>query len=177
MFTSKYRDDLRVIFIVGDDSGPPTVELPEDEPQEVDLSPTIRVPSGNIESWDEAACRDAFHALAEISAIQSYPEFAIGLSLIELTYEEFNTWLISRRYSAPTFWLKETKTWRPKPGKQLTVSEIAVLNAINAIWPDGELDHKAKARDKRIQDWLTLTQQSSVKTRTIQRTLLKIHFS
>jgi hypothetical protein len=58
----------------------------------------------------------------------------------------------------------------------LSASEIAVLNAINQISPDGTLDHKANARDKRIQDWLKLTQQSTVSSRTIQRTLEKIHF-
>jgi hypothetical protein len=204
MFTSMYRDD-RIIFLVGDDACPPTFELP-DGSLRIDLRPTIRVPSSNIESWDEIACRDAFQALAQISSIQSYL-FAIGLTLIKLTYEEFNTWLQRRGYSAPTFWQhpdlahrhhagaasstgsadgaphlgrvgpkKERKTWQAKPGKRLTASEIAVLNAINTTWPDGTLDHKAKARDKRIQEWLTLNQQSSVKTRTIQRTLVKIHF-
>ena len=44
MFTSKYRDDLGIVFIVGNDAGPPQVDLPDD-----DLRPQIRVPSSNTE--------------------------------------------------------------------------------------------------------------------------------
>src|SRR5262245_37602805 len=61
---SKYRDDLGIVFIVGDDAGPPQVELP-DGSLEIDVRPQIRVPSSNTETWDEAACRDPFHALAK----------------------------------------------------------------------------------------------------------------
>src|SRR5262245_9400720 len=55
MFTSKYRDGLGIVFIVGNDAGPPQVDLPDDESLEIDLRPQIRVPSSNVESWDEAA--------------------------------------------------------------------------------------------------------------------------
>src|SRR5215471_1023257 len=34
MFTSKYRDDLGIVFIVGNDAVPPQVDLPDDEPLE-----------------------------------------------------------------------------------------------------------------------------------------------
>src|SRR5262245_22167286 len=79
MFTSMCKDHLGIVFIVGDDPGPPRVELP-DGYLKIDLRPQIRVPSSNVESWDEAACKDAFHALAEIteqSLIESYQEFAV----------------------------------------------------------------------------------------------------
>jgi hypothetical protein len=97
MFTSKYRDDLGIVFIVDNDAGPPQVDLPDD-----DLRPQIRVPSSNTESWDEAACRDAFHALAEVTKdssiniyqrfhpINIYREFAVFLPSIKVTYEEFD---------------------------------------------------------------------------------------
>jgi hypothetical protein len=64
MFNSMYRDHLGIIFIVGDDAGPLPVELPDGS---VDLRHQIRVPSDNTENWDEASCRNAFHALAEIT--------------------------------------------------------------------------------------------------------------
>ena len=101
MFTSMYRDDLGIVFIVGDDAAPPPVELP-DGSLKIDLRPQIRVPSSNIESWDEAACTNAFHALAEVtekSSIDSYREFAVLLPSIKLTYEEFSTWCTKRGFS------------------------------------------------------------------------------
>src|SRR5262249_30461765 len=72
MYTSTFRDDLGIIFIAGGG----------EDPQEIDGRPQIHVPSGNVESWDEAGCRDALQALAEIteqSSIESYWEFAVFL--------------------------------------------------------------------------------------------------
>jgi len=183
MLTSKYRDDLGIIFIVGNDAGPPPVDLP-DESLEIDLRPQIRVPSSNVESLDEAACRDAFHALAEItktSSIKSYWEFGVSLPSIKLTYEEFSTWCAKRSYDVPKFWKsrdqlvppQERKTWQAKPGKRLTTTEAAVVRAMNELFPDGKSDLAAKARDELIQDRLT---QRTLTPRTIQRTLEKIHF-
>ena len=117
MFTSKYRDDLGIMFIVGDDADPPPVDLP-DGSLEIDVRPEIRVPSSNIESWDEAACRDAFHALAELterSSVESYREFAVLLPSIKLTYGEFNTWRRKRGYPKPKFWCSQLK--KSKPGR------------------------------------------------------------
>ncbi len=79
----------------------------------------INVPSSDTESWDEAACRDAFHALAEVTerqSIESYREFAVMLPSIRLTCEEFNTWCRERGYPKPKFWrppLKKSKRGRP----------------------------------------------------------------
>jgi hypothetical protein len=209
MFTSMYRDDLGIIFIVGDDAGPPEIELP-DGFSIVDVRPQIRVPSSNIESWDEAACTKPFHALAEVtkeSSIKRYQEFAVLLPSIKLTYEEFNIWHTSRGYSPQTFWQhpdqahrhhggaassagsdddaphlgrvtsqKERKTWQTGPGCVLSKAENAVLKAINEIWPNGIIDHNAKARNERILSQLKIAQQHVVSPRTIQRTLTKIHF-
>ena len=118
MFTSMYRDDLGIVFIVGDGAGPRPVELP-DGSLKVDLRPQIRVPSSNIESWDEAACTNAFHALAEVTEkfpIDSYREFAVLLPSIKLTYEEFNTWLQKRGFSVPTFWEHPDRAHRRNTG-------------------------------------------------------------
>jgi hypothetical protein len=189
---SKYRDDLGIVFIVGDDAGPPQVELP-DGSVEIDVRPQIRVPSSNTETWDEAACRDPFHALAKATedfSIDIYREdFMVFLLSIKVTYEEFNAWLRSRGYSPPTFWQRTAdrhlgsvasqrsiKTWQAKPGKSLTASESAVVKAINEIWPDGTIDQKARARDDRILKQLKTASQHPVSPRTIQRTIQKIHF-
>ena len=191
MFTSKYRDDLGIVFIVGDDPGPAGVELP-DGPLEIDVRPQIRVPSSDIDIWDEDASRDAFHDLAEVraevtkvSSIDSYREFAVSLASIKLTHEEFNTWCTKRGYDKPKFWKprdqlvtpQERKTWRAQPGKRLTTAtEAAVVRAMNELFPDGKLALIAKVRDALIQDWVTQRTQRTVSSRTIQRTLKKIHF-
>jgi hypothetical protein len=69
------------------------------------------------------------------------------------------------------------KTWKSKPSANLTKSEAAVLDAVNELWPDGKIDHKARARDRTIRDWLADKEQSTVSVRVIQRTLKKIHFA
>ena len=179
MFISmRDRNDLGIVFIVGDDAGPQPVELP-DGSLKLDLRHQIRVPSRNAESWDETACRDAFQALAKTSSKESYPELTVGFTLTELGYAEFNTWRERCGFEQPKFWKPrdKLKTWKEKSGKSLTAHELAVLKAINQIWPNGRLDHKANARDNRIRDQLNLAQQSDVSPRTIQRTLTKIHFA
>jgi hypothetical protein len=69
------------------------------------------------------------------------------------------------------------KAWKARPGTKLTKSEDAVLAAVSALWPDGEIDHKAGARDRKIQNWLKPKNQSPVSVRVIQRALEKIHFA
>jgi len=183
MFTSmRHRDDLGIVFIAGSRAAPPPVKLP-DKSLKVDLRHQIRVPSANTDSWDEAACSEAFRTLAKTCSVESYPDYAPYFSSIQLSYQEFNTWRAKRGYDVAGFWKPRDKpvapheTWRPMPGGTLSRAQHKVLEAINELWPDGNLDHKAKARDKRIQDWLKLTQQSTVSSRTIQRTLGKIHFA
>jgi hypothetical protein len=175
MFTSMYRDDRGIVFIVGDDAAPPQVELPDGL---IDIRPQIRVPSNDTESWDEAACRDAFHSLAQTSSKKSYPDLMPNFTLIELSYDEFNTWREKRGYHEANFWKppQERETWQAKPGCLLSKAEIAVLRAINEICPDGILDRTAKARDQRILSQLKIAKQADVAPRTIQRTLRKIHF-
>jgi hypothetical protein len=178
MFTSlRHRDDLGIVFIAGDCAVPLPVELPD---LKVDLRHQIRVPSSNTESWDETACTNAFHTLAKTSSKESYPELTAGFTLIELSYEEFNTWREKRGYHETNFWKPrdqlERKTWQKKPGCELSPAQSEVLKAINVLWPDGTLDHKAKARDDRILKQLKIAEQAPVSSRTIQRTLKKILF-
>ena len=48
--------------------------------------------------------------------------------------------------------------------------------AMNEIWPDGILDHKAKARNEHILRQLKIAKQHAVSPRTIQRTRTKNTF-
>jgi hypothetical protein len=66
------------------------------------------------------------------------------------------------------------KTWKRKSGNRLTDGEAAVCEAFNALWPNGEIDHKAKARNRAINDWLRDQGRSPVSLRVIQRALNKI---
>src|SRR5262249_19775301 len=115
MFISmRDRNDLGIVFIVGDDARPRRIELP-DGSLKLDLRHQICVPSSNTENWDEAACRDAFHALAKTSSKESYPELMVGFTLIQLSYEEFNTWRTNRGYFEPKFWRPHAATMVTQP--------------------------------------------------------------
>jgi len=113
MFTSmRHRDDLGIVFVVGDCAGPLPVELPDGSLQ-LDLRHQIRVPSSDTKSWNEAACRDAFHALAKTCSKESYPELTGGFSLTEVGYEEFNTWREKYGFDEPKFWKPRDKLVAP----------------------------------------------------------------
>ena len=199
MFTSmRHRDDLGIVFVVGDCAGPRPVELP-DGSLKVDLRDQIRVPSSNTESWDEAACADAFHTLARTFSKESYLELTVGFTLVKLTHEEFSTWCTKRGFSVPTFWVSPDEAHRrhtsaassagsndccppgkeknlaaeARKGKLLTASELAVVRAMNELWPDGKSDLRAKTRDEQINNRLGY----HLSPRTIQRALQKIHFA
>ena len=90
--------------------------------------------------------------MAKTSSNESYPDLTAYFTLIELSYDEFNNWREKRGFHEPNFWEppQERETWQAKPGCLLSKAEIAVLRAINEIWPDGILDRTAKARDQRI---------------------------
>jgi hypothetical protein len=174
MFTSmRQRDDLEIGFIVS--PGP----LPVDLQDRFKPRYQIRVRSDHTESWDEAACSDAFAALAKTCSKESYPELKVGFTLTKLSYEEFSTWCTKRGFSIPTFWkprdqlVAPQKTWQVKPGKSLTTTEAAVVRVMNELFPDGKSDLVAKARDELVKNRLT---HRAVSSRTIQRTLEKIHF-
>ena len=69
------------------------------------------------------------------------------------------------------------KTWKARPDFSLTAAETAVLNALNELWPHGQLEHKAKARDDLIENWLKVKTNYPLSSRTIQRALAKIYFA
>jgi hypothetical protein len=118
MFRSTYKDDLGFVFVVGDAEGPPDVELPNGS-LKVHLY-KIHVPPTNTDNWNEAACKEAFQELAQItkeSLFKQYREFAIFLPSIELTFEDFDAWRKKRGYEQPKFFwrpqLKSSKRGRP----------------------------------------------------------------
>jgi hypothetical protein len=204
MFTSKNRDDLGIVFIVSDDAGPPQVDLP-DGSLEIDVRPQIRVPSSNTETWDEAACRDAFHALAQATedfSIDVYREFAVLLPSTKLIYEEFDTWCRSRGYSTPTFWQRPHLAHRDHTGAAAGSDDGAPLlsrvaprketkawrakprrhltaSEIAVVRAMNELspDGRLDLRAKARDERIKSQLGRPVSPRTIQRTLKKIHYA
>jgi hypothetical protein len=73
---------------------------------------------------------------------------------------------------------KVAKVWGPKLGYEdkLTTHDHAVVRVLNERWPDGQLDHKAAARNRFIIEHLLKQGRSKVSERTIERTLNKIRF-
>jgi len=184
MFASmRDQDHVGIVFVVGNDEDSLPVQL-EDGSVKVDVRPRIPIPSGNPESWDEVACINAFQALAETCSIDQYPILATHFGWIELTYDEFIAWLAKRGYPEPQFWrpgLKKhtyQKRWKPKAGdkNKLTDHEKSVMSAVNELFRDGNLEHKAKRRDTLINEHLTKLNRSKVSPRVIQRALRKIEF-
>jgi hypothetical protein len=106
------RDDLGIVFILGEDAEKSRVEELPDGGALVDLRPRIHLPSGDMDMWDESTCSDAFRALAETSSTESYPDLTPVFASIELGHEEFIRWAAKRGYSKPRF-------WRPLPTARL----------------------------------------------------------
>jgi hypothetical protein len=67
--TAPYRfghaPDLDLIFVVGDESGPPEVEEMADGNMQVDLRPRLKVPSADPATWSATSCATAYEALAK----------------------------------------------------------------------------------------------------------------
>jgi hypothetical protein len=134
MFNSMHdRNDLGILFVLGEDTGPPNAtELP-DGCVEVDVRRRIIVPSGDTSTWDEHSCVDAFHTLAQTSSTVFYPEIAPGLTYIELTYGEFNNWCRKRGYPEPTFWQPTSvQLEKPKRGRPAEYNWLGVRDRLAA---------------------------------------------
>jgi len=70
----------------------------------------------------------------------------------------------------------QKKSWRPNAAAKLSRAQIVVLEALNVIYPDGDLVHTGKVRDNRINEWLNKAKGLKVGSRVIQRCLKQISF-
>jgi len=131
MFTSmRDRDDLGIVFTDGESAcGTPPREL-SDGGFIVHVRHLIRLPSVDLDSWTEASCMEAFHALAQTSSSESYPELVPGLAFIELTHDEFDRWLEKRRYSKPDFWKPRGRLEIAKRGRPSEYNWDGVKNSL-----------------------------------------------
>jgi hypothetical protein len=176
-----------IAFIIPNTEEPPQWVADEDGVMEFVRPLRVPVPNANPDTWTVANCESAFDAIAKqwnealISPSESAPIF---LDIV-LTSSEFFEWINTIGYTRPTFWSDALEKsgdgrhrWHAKPGNKnkLTQHEEAVLSALNALFPSGELAHKAKQRNTRIKDFLKNSGRGSVETRTIQRALAKITF-
>lgn len=68
------------------------------------------------------------------------------------------------------------RSWKPNFDNELTMSEAAICDAFNVLWPNGDLDHKARGRDRQVNAWLRQHNKSTLSSRSIQRALRKIGY-
>jgi hypothetical protein len=89
-------------------------------------------------------------------------------------------WSLKVRETAraePALVADQRRSWKLKSGNRLTRGEAAICDALNTLWPSGNADHKARARDKSINDWFRKQGKSTVSSRTIQRAFSKIAYN
>jgi hypothetical protein len=105
MFKSmQHRDDLGIVFVVGEGASEPRYKEFPDGSMLVRVQIEVHVPSGDIDTWEENCCDEAFQALAQTSSIESYPEITPGLAFIKVSHDEFFPWLAKHGFHKPTFW-------------------------------------------------------------------------
>ena len=102
MFKST-QDDL--VFLVGDEPGPPEIRGREDGNEQVNMRPRVKVPSSAPINWTEEKCSEAFAAIADkwdgnwnIEQVQVYAP------LTKVTHAEFHKWLGASGFEPITFW-------------------------------------------------------------------------
>ena len=145
----------------------------------LDVKSAVWERAGNsYHNYNLTAARDALHVKVGEGSIRKFggdysvedvvrefPRVAhVPASLAEVHDEQTDT--------------SKVKVWGPKLGYEdkLSPHDNAVLQVLNELWPNGQLDHKAAGRDRKINERLLKQGRSTVSTRTIERTLKKIHF-
>jgi hypothetical protein len=98
-----HAPDLDLIFVVGDEPGPPDEEM-ADGSVEVDLRPRLTVPSADPATWNDESCSMAYEALAKAQCFITDPTVGPALRGIGLTHKEFINWLATCGYQRPDFW-------------------------------------------------------------------------
>jgi hypothetical protein len=108
------RDSPQLLFITPDSKPPAkTVEQP-DGSLLINLRPCVPVPSDQIETWSDAACIQAFQAMAQIPSSEYYLEYLPGFEARKLTSNEFFKWIVKRGFELPKFW-KQTNDKATSP--------------------------------------------------------------
>ena len=108
-----------VVFVSPIEPGPPTeITLPDGG---VVVRRKICVP-GDSDDWTENSCDDAFEALASLPSQQYFPQLSYSICFIDLTYEEFFSWVGARGFDLPLF-------WKPSMAKASNCSLSPALNS------------------------------------------------
>jgi len=71
----RQSDDQGIVFVTGEDhSGSTPISQLPDGSVVVDVRPVIRLPSDDTDTWEESACEDAFHTLAQTTSFEIIPK-------------------------------------------------------------------------------------------------------
>ena len=144
----------------------------------LDVKSAVWERAGNsYHNYNLTAARDALHVKVGEDSIRRFG----GDYWVEDVVREFPRVAhvpasLAQVHDKQTDMSKAGKGWRPKRGHKLTAREYAVFQVLNELWPGGQLDHTAAARNRLINQLLSKRSESRVTPRTIQRTLKKIHY-
>ncbi len=102
MFEKRGEPELQsVAFVSPNDAGPPTeIPLPDGG---IVVRQIVSVPD-TAQNWTEASCIDAFEALASLPSQEYFPLFSYSICFIDVTYDEFCSWIGYQGFHAPGFW-------------------------------------------------------------------------
>jgi hypothetical protein len=119
MFESRREPYMQsVVFASPNDAGPPTeIPLPDGG---VVVRPKIFVPD-ETDDWTEDSCNDAFEALAGLPSQKYFPMLSYNICFIDLTHEEFFSWVRNKVFNLPEFWKP-----RVVKGEQTTENGVEV---------------------------------------------------
>jgi len=144
----------------------------------LELKLAVRGNAGKpLHNYSLTAARDALHVKVGEGSIRKFS----GDYSVEDVVREFPPGAhvpasLAEVHDKQTDTSKAGKGWRPKPGHKLTARELQVFQVLNELWPGGQLDRTAAARNRLINQLLSKRSESRVTPRTIQRTLKKIHY-
>jgi hypothetical protein len=106
----KSTHDFGVVFVVGDQPGPPEITESPDGNADLDRRPRVKVPSSDMQTWNDTNCGLAYQSLVQDPVLVKDPVLVedpvIGPVLcgIKLRRAAFMQWLSLRGYALPTFW-------------------------------------------------------------------------
>ena len=123
-FDARRESDMQsVVFVTPSDAGPPKETPLAGGEFIVDIRPRISVP-GETDGWTENSCNDAFIALSELPSQDYFPPLSYSICFIDVTHEEFFSWVRARGFNVPEFWKPSVVKGEQTTENGIEVTEI-----------------------------------------------------